>query len=153
MKRKRFRFPFLLHVPLVVLLFTPVISGQVRLYDPTNDELAKKTRNAFTEFSKGDANVFETMVSNTLNLKEATLAHLYELNQQGTRDTANLIPLLTWTDLRKEVRRTQKEFRDAYDSARTILNAGPGTTDLKETLAAAKTDLATLKAAREKKEA
>jgi DNA repair exonuclease SbcCD ATPase subunit len=152
MKRKRFRFLFPLHV-LVVLLFASVSSAQIRFYDPANDELAKKTRDAFTEFSKGDANVFETMVSNTLNLKEATLAHLYELNQQSTRDTANLIPLLTWTDLRKDVRRTQQEFREAYDSARTILNAGPGTTDLKETLAAAKADLATLQRARAQKEA
>jgi len=154
MKRKRLRFLFLLHLHLVVLLFASAVSGQIRLYDAANDELAKKTREAFTEFSKGDANVFETMITNTLNLKDATLAHLYELNQQSTRDTANLIPLLTWKDLReKHVLRTQQEFREAYDSARTILNAGAGTNDLKGALAAAKSDLTTFQTARMQKEA
>jgi len=152
MKRKPLRFLFPVQVQLFVLLFASAVAGQIRFYDPTNDELARKTREAFIEFSKGDANVFETMVSNTLSMKDATLAHLYELNQQGTRDTANLIPLLTWRDLReKHVRRTQQEFREAYDSARTILNSGAGTNDLKEALAAAKTDLATIKTDREKK--
>lgn len=153
MKRKSFRLLFLLPVQLVLLLFTSTVSGQIRLYDAGNDELAKKTREAFTAFSKGDANVFDTMVGNTLTLKDATLAHLLELNQQNTRDTANLIPLLTWKKLREEhVRRTQREYREAYDSARTILNAGAGTTDLKEALAAAKADLGTLQGERKKKE-
>jgi hypothetical protein len=154
MKRKPLKLLFLLLVQLLVLLFASAVSGQVRLYDPGNDELAKKTRQAFTEFSKGDANVFETMVSNTLTLKDATLAHLLELNQQNTRDTANLIPLLTWKELREiHVRRTQKEFRVAYDSARTILNAGAGTTDPKAALAAAKADLDAFQRARANKEA
>jgi hypothetical protein len=83
MKRKLLRFLLLLQVQVVVLLFASAVPGQIRLYDPGNDELARKTREAFTEFSKGDANVFETMVGNTLTLKDATLAHLYELNQQG----------------------------------------------------------------------
>jgi hypothetical protein len=152
MKRKLLRFLLLLQVQVVVLLFASAVPGQIRLYDPGNDELARKTREAFTEFSKGDANVFETMVGNTLTLKDATLAHLYELNQQGTRDIANLIPLLTWRELReKQVPQTQKEFREAYDAARTILNGGAGTADLPGTLAAAELDLKNAQAARVRK--
>ena len=153
MKGKVSKLLLLLQCQLILLLLATVVSGQIRLYDPANDDLAKKTREAFAEFSKGDANVFETMVSNTLNLKDATLAHLYELNRQGTHDTANLIPLLTWKELRAQVNSTQKEFREAYDSARIILTQGAaGTTDLKAALAAAKEDLATLKTDRQKKE-
>src|SRR6185369_10638008 len=93
--------------PLVFLFLAPVISGQIRLHDPDNDELAKKTRQAFADFSKGDANVFETMVANTLTLKEATLSQLRELNREGTKATVNKVPLWTWKQLRLEVRKTQ----------------------------------------------
>src|SRR5688572_24888714 len=60
------RLLLVLQCQLLFLILAPAVSGQIRLHDPANDELAKKTRDAFTEFSKGDANVFDTMVSNTL---------------------------------------------------------------------------------------
>lgn len=147
------RILILLQCQLILLLLCTVASGQIRLYDSANDDLARKTREAFAEFSKGDANVFETMVSNTLNLKEATLSHLYELNQQGTRDTANLIPLLTWKELReKQVRRTQEEFLTTYNAAHIILfPLGTGADDLQKALASAKADLAAAQAEQKKK--
>lgn len=149
MKRKFYTPLIILLCHLILLFLATAVSGQVRLYDQANDELAKKTRDAFADFSKGDANVFETMVTNTLTLKEATLTHLSELNRQGTRDTVNLIPLVTWKKLREEnVRRTQKEFLDAYNATRIILNQGAGSTDLKAALAAANADLNVLKTQR-----
>jgi len=49
MKRKLLRFLLLLQVQVVVLLFASAVPGQIRLYDPGNDELARKTREAFTD--------------------------------------------------------------------------------------------------------
>jgi hypothetical protein len=153
MKPKLYTLLLVLQCHLILLFLATAVSGQVRLYDQASDELARKTRDAFADFSKGDANVFETMVTNTLTLKEATLAHLSELNRQGTRDTVNLVPLITWKKLREEnVRRTQKEFLDAYNATRIILNQGAGSTDLKAALAAANADLAALKTQRATKE-
>ena len=141
-----------LQCQLVLLLLAPVVSGQIRLHNPENDELARKTREALADFSKGDANVFETMVGNTLTLKEATLHQLYQLNRESTRATVNLIPLLTWEDLRKKhVRTTQADFLNAYNSARVILNpAAAQAASLKEALKAAQGDLDAAKAERKK---
>ena len=136
----RFCFPTL--PPFVALLAIPV-AGQIRLHDASNDELARKTRDAFAEFSKGDANVFDTMLHNTVTMRDATLSQLYQLNRQGTQDTANLIPFLTWKQLRDiHVPRTQNEFRLAYNAARLILDPmAQGAPDLKATLAAAQAEL------------
>lgn len=124
MKPKSSKLLTFLRYQFVLLWLVIPVGGQIRMHDAGNDELAKRTRDAFAEFSKGDANVFETMLSNTLTLKEATLSHLYDLNRQGTRDTVNLIPVVTWKKLREErVRKTQDEFLTAYNSARTILNS------------------------------
>jgi hypothetical protein len=142
MKRKPSKLLLVLQCQLVLLLLAPVVSGQIRLHDPENDELAKKTREAFAEFSKGDANVFETMVSNTLTMREATLSQLYELNREGTKATVNKIPLWTWKQFREEVRKTQVDFLTAYLAARAILNLDPGEAqDLKAALALAQKDL------------
>jgi len=151
MKRKP---PKLLLVlcPLVFLFLAPVISGQIRLHDPDNDELAKKTRQAFADFSKGDANVFETMVANTLTLKEATLSQLRELNREGTKATVNKVPLWTWKQLRLEVRKTQSDFLVAYLAARGILKLDVvEVKKLKEALALAQADLKTAQTDRAKK--
>ncbi len=130
-------------------------SAQIRLHDAANDELAKKTRDAFADFSKGDANVYETMLSNTLALKTATLAQLYELNRQNRRDTVNIIPVLTWRDLlEKEVPRTQKEFLDAYNASRLILDPlFQNLPDIKAALADAQKQLASAKKKKDDKEA
>jgi len=95
--------------------------GQIRLYDSNGDDLAKKTRSTFDDFSKGDNNVFETMVANTLAMKEATLAQLYDLNRQKVHAKVNLIPETTWTALRQRVLDSQQEFVSAYADAQLIL--------------------------------
>lgn len=152
MKRKPSALLLVLQFQLVFLFLAPVVSGQIRLHDPANDELAKKTREAFAEFSKGDANVFETMVGNTLTLKEATLSQLYELNREGTKATVNKIPLWTWKQLREEVRKTQGDFLDAYLAARGILKLDVAEVkDLKQALAVAQADLKSAKEERAKK--
>lgn len=141
-----------LQCQLLFIIFVPAVSGQIRLHNPENDELAKKTREAFADFSKGDANVFETMVGNTLTMKDATLTQLYQLNRESTRATVNKIPLLTWKDLRElNVRVTQADFLDAYNSARLILNpAAANAPNLKEALKAAQADLKAAKDERDK---
>lgn len=103
-------------------MLTTAAFTQIRLYDPANDDLSKKTRDAFATFSKGDNSVFETMISNTLSLKSATLSELYELNQQSVQDKVNLIPAGTWLDLMKQLKKTQNEFLDAYNTTQTILD-------------------------------
>jgi uncharacterized protein YukE len=97
-------------------------SAQVRLYDAAGDDLAKKTRDAFAEFSKGDGSVFETMTANTLALKDATLAQLYDLNQQSVRDTVNEIPVKTWKELRDLVKQRQGGFLIAFQAASAMLD-------------------------------
>jgi hypothetical protein len=138
----------------ILMMVTVAAFAQTRLYDPANDELAKKTRDAFAEFSKGDTSVFETMISNTLALKNATLAQLYDMNRQSVRDTVNLIPVQTWTKLVQNVEQAQQEFLDAYNSAQLILDpvikAAP---DAKVALAAAQGKLAKLKKDKDDKEA
>jgi hypothetical protein len=152
MKRKPPKLLLVLQCQLVFLFLAPVVSGQIRLHDPANDELAKKTREAFAEFSKGDANVFETMVGNTLTLREATLSQLYELSREGTKATVNRIPLWTWKRLREEVRKTQGDFLTAYLAARGILKLeGVEVQNLKQALALAQADLKTAKDERAKK--
>jgi len=152
MKRKARKLLLVLQCLLVFLFLAPVVSGQIRLHDPANDELAKKTREAFADFSKGDANVFETMVGNTLTFKEATLSQLYELNRQGTKATVNKIPLWTWKELRKEVRKTQDDFLNAYLAARGILKLDLAEVkDLKHALAVAQADLTSAKKEQVKK--
>ena len=127
---------------IAILLLATAASGQIRLHDASNEELAKKTRDAFADFSKGDANVFETMTSNTLSLKAATLAHLYELNQQGTRDAVNLIPVETWTELQEHVKERQVEFLFAYNTTRKLLDPNAvKAADLKAALAQAREEL------------
>jgi tetrahydromethanopterin S-methyltransferase subunit G len=154
MKRKLFKLLLVLQCQLLLVLLAPVVSAQIRLHDATNDELAKRTREAFAEFSRGDANVFETMVGNTLTLKEATLLQLYELNREGTRATVNLIPLWTWKELREtHVRNTQSDFLDAYLAARQILKLrAVEIRNLKDALNLAQTDLKEAKDERAKKE-
>ena len=154
MKIKSLKVLLVLQCQLIFLLLVPVVSAQIRLHDAGNDELAKRTREAFAEFSKGDANVFETMVSNTLTLKEATLTQLYDLNREGTRATVNLIPLWTWKELREtHVRNTQRDFLDAYLAARMILNLRAAEAqNLKDALALAQADLKAAKDERAKKE-
>jgi hypothetical protein len=153
MRRKSSKLLLVLQCQLVFLFLAPVVSGQIRLHDPANDELAKKTREAFAEFSKGDANVFETMVGNTLTLREATLSQLYELNRESTKATVNRIPLWTWKELREKVRETQVDFFTAYLAARAILKLDAvEVQNLKEALALAQADLKTAKEERAKKE-
>ena len=153
MKQRPLKLLLVLQCQLVFLFLVPVVSGQIRLHDPANDELAKKTREACAEFSKGDANVFETMVSNTLTLREATLSQLRELNREGTKATVNKIPLWTWKQLRGEVRKTQDDFLTAYLAARGILKLqAVDVQDLKEALALAQADLKTATTERTKKE-
>jgi hypothetical protein len=101
--------------------------GQLRLYDSGADDLAKKTQSAFEEFSKGDSNIFETMVANTLALKEATLTQLYDLNKQAVQAKVNVIPEWTWTRLREEVKTSQGDFLDAYKAAQVIFSGSPST--------------------------
>jgi hypothetical protein len=145
--------PLLLCLTAIFLLATAA-SGQIRLHDASNDELAKKTRDAFADFSKGDANVFETMTSNTLSLKAATLAHLYELNQQGTRDAVNLIPVETWTELEGHVRTTQDDLLFAYNTTRKLLDPHAAqAANLKAALAQAKAELVAKTTLREEKAA
>jgi len=152
MKRKAPKLLLVLQCQLVFLFLVPVVSGQIRLYDPANDELAKKTREAFAEFSKGDANVFETMGGNTLTLRDATLSELYELNRGGTKATVNKVPLWTWQELRKQVRQTQADFLTAYLAARAILKLDAAEVqDLKQALALAQADLKTAKDERAQK--
>lgn len=151
----------LLRCASLLVLFLTAVSAQIRLYDPANDDLANKTRDAFTEFSKGDANIFDTMVSNTLAMKAATLAQLNDLNRQSRADKINLIPLLTWDQLLAEVTSNQKTFLIAYKGAHKILDealnkpvdpAIQGAGDLKTALAAAKQKLAGLQKEKEVKQ-
>jgi hypothetical protein len=152
MKQKSSKRLILFGCQIVLLLTVIPAAGQIRLHDPASDELAKKTRDAFAEFSKGDANVFETMLSNTMSLKEATLAHLYDLNRQGTRDAVNLVPVQTWKQLRGRVKKTQDDFLVAYNAARTILDEKAAQApDLKAALKLAQDELTALKAKRKKK--
>jgi hypothetical protein len=138
----------------VFLMLSAAASAQIRLYDPANDELARKTRDAFTEFSKGDANVFDTMISNTLAMKEATLAQLFEMNRQARKDKFNIIPIMTWERLLKEVEKTQKDFLTAYNAARLILDSGSQDAQtIKEALEAAKEKLNALQKEKTAKEA
>src|SRR5260370_14469992 len=150
-----FRFVDLLRCGCLVMLVAISASAKIRVRERANDELAKKTRDAFADFSKGDANVYETMLSNTLALKTATLAQLYELNRQNRRDTVNIIPVLTWRDLlEKEVPRTQKEFLDAYNASRLILDPlFQNLPDIKAALADAQKQLASAKNKKDDKEA
>jgi hypothetical protein len=124
---KRFQrlLGFLAPISIVAFVLLLPISGvsQIRLHDTAKDDLAKKTRDAYNEFTKEDNTVFDKMISNTLALKGATLAHLMELNQQTRRDTVNIIPVSTWKKLREEdVPRTQKQFLDAYNASKIILD-------------------------------
>jgi len=106
-----------------VLLLPISGSSQIRLHDAAKDDLAKKTRDSYAEFTKDDNNIFETMISNTLALQNATLAHLMELNRQTRRDTVNIIPVSTWDKLlRTDVPRTQQQFLDAYNASKLILD-------------------------------
>jgi hypothetical protein len=138
-----------------VLLLAVVAPAQIRLHDPANEELAKKTRDAFTEFSHADDNVFETMITNTLAIKAATLEHLYELNRQSRQAAINVIPVKTWAQLLNDVDTTQQAYLDAYNSALTILEperAGQELADAKSALAAAKERAKKLAADKAKKE-
>ncbi|MDQ1592887.1 MAG: hypothetical protein QOG71_3514 [Pyrinomonadaceae bacterium] len=143
----------------LLLLLAVVAPAQVRLHDQANEELAKKTRDAFAEFSKADDNVFETMISNTLAIKAATLEHMYELNRQRRQAAINVIPVKTWTQFLSDVDRTQKDFLDTYNAARTILEANEGKlpspilTEMKSALADAKKRADELTAEKAKKEA
>jgi len=152
MKRKPLKLLLVLLGQLTFLFLATTVSGQIRLHDPGNDELAKKTREAFAEFSNGDANVFETMVGNTLTLKGATLSQLVELNREGTKATVNKVPLWTWKQLRQEVRKTQADFLAAYLAARGILKLEVSDIqDLKQAVALAQADLKTARDQRAKK--
>src|SRR5947207_10220685 len=105
----------------VLLLVVPT-AGQIRLHDAAKDDLATKTRDAYNEFTKEDNTVFEAMISNTLALKNATLAQLMDLNRQTRRDAVNIIPVSTWKQLReRDVPRTQQQFLDACNAAQRIL--------------------------------
>jgi len=145
----------------LLVLFVTAVSAQIRLYDPANDDLAKKSRDAFTEFSKGDANIFDTMAGNTLAMKAATLAQLNDLNRQSRGDKINKIPLLTWDELLVEVTNEQTSFLKSYKAAHTILDAALDkpvdptlqiAPDLKTALAVAKKKLADLKKEKDAKQ-
>jgi hypothetical protein len=129
------------------LLLAVPAAGQIRLHDAAKDDLAKKTRDAYNDFTKEDNTVFDQMIGNTLVLKGATLAQLMELSNQVRRDKVNLIPVSTWKDLRETlVPETQEKFLIAYDAARKILTPAaamdPGLTDLKSALVKANAQLA-----------
>jgi hypothetical protein len=139
----------------LLMLLAVVTPAQIRLHDQANEDLAKKTRDAFAEFTKADDNVFETMTSNTLAIKAATLAHLYELNRQSRQAAINVIPVKTWRQLLGDVDLAHSNFLDAYNSARTILQPetlGQSFTDIKSALAAAKKRAATLTKEKDDKE-
>lgn len=145
----------------VVGLSPTAMHAQIRLHDPVNDELAKKTRDAFKEFSKGDANVFDTMISNTLTLKTATLNRLQELNRQASGDKINQLPLMTWKEFLTEVEDTQKGYLRVYKAAHAILDEAMNqpvdpllqtAPDLKTALAAAKEKLKALQKVQEDKQ-
>lgn len=129
---------------IVVLLPVSVVS-QIRLHDPAKDDLAKKTREAYTDFTKEDNTVFDKMISNTLELKKATLSQLIELNAQVRRDKINVIPITTWKDLReKHVKTAQNQFLIAYQASKKIL--APGAAPPKDIAAALADAKAQLKA-------
>jgi hypothetical protein len=130
-----------------VLLMAVPAAGQIRLHDAAKDDLAKKTRDAYNDFTKEDNTVFDQMIGNTLVLKGATLAQLMELSNQVRKDKVNLIPVSTWKDLRETlVPETQEKFLIAYDAARKILTPAaamdPGLKDLKTALVTASAQLA-----------
>jgi thioesterase domain-containing protein len=140
----------------LLLLLVVVAPAQVRLHDQANEDLAKKTRDAFAEFSKADDNVFETMISNTLAIKAATLDHLFELNRQSQQATINVIPVKTWQELQETVDQTHKDYLLAYNSTRKILDPKSGAQslpDIKRALAAAKARANELAQAQAEKEA
>ena len=136
----------------VLVLLLPISgSSQIRLHDSAKDDLAKKTRDAYAEFTKEDNTVFDKMISNTLALKSATLTHLMDLNSQARRDTINLIPVSSWQKLRDiYVPQTQEQFLTAYNGSRLIMNL-QGATDLKKALDQAKAELAARTDAKKKK--
>lgn len=145
----------------LLMFLATAVPAQIRLYDPANDDLAKKTRDAFAEFSKGDANIFETMASNTLALKAATLTQLNDLNRQSRGDKINKIPLWTWDELLADVTSNQKSFLTAYKAAHTILDEAlkrrpdqeiQGALDIKTAVAAAKKKLADLQKEKDAKQ-
>lgn len=136
---------------LVVVLVPFSVVGQIRLHDPAKDELAKKTRDAYADFTKEDNTVFDKMISNTLELKQATLAHLMELNAQVRRDKVNLIPVATWKYLRDfDVPDTEAKFLTAYNFVKLLKNER-GVADLKAALADAKAQLKAKEADRKAK--
>jgi len=136
---------------LLVLLLPVSGSSQIRLHDAAKDDLAKRTRDAYAEFTKEDNTVFDKMISNTLALKSATLTHLMDLNSQARRDTINLIPVSSWQKLRdKYVPQTQDQFLAAYNGSRLIMNL-QGAVDLKKALDQAKAELVARTAAKTKK--
>lgn len=140
----RFRNLTRLLIPLacfMVVLLPVTVFGQIRLHDPGKDELAKKTRDAYADFTKEDNTVFDKMISNTLELKKATLAHLMELNAQVRRDKVNFIPVATWKYLRDvDVPDTEDKFLVAYNFVKLLKNE-PGVANLKAALADAKKQL------------
>ncbi len=137
----------------VFVILTTAAFAQVRLYDPVNDDLAKRTRDAFAEFSKGDSSIFETMTRNTLALKSATLTQLYDLNEQCLQDKINLIPTWTWTKLASDVESTQQDFLDAYHAAEMMLDTSmTAPPDAKSALNAAQDRLKKMQAEKEESE-
>lgn len=147
--------------PILVAAFMLLLptsgAGQIRLHDAAKDDLARKTREAYDEFSKEDNTVFDKMINNTRVLKEATLTQLMELNRQTRRDTVNIIPVSTWKYLReKKVPDAQKDFLRAYNAARKLLDLSltitPPVKSLKEAVDDAKTLLDKKKGDKEKKE-
>ena len=152
-------FNFLAPTCAVAFLLAAAVSAaaQIRLHDAGKDELAKKTRDAYAEFTREDNTVFDKMISNTLGLKEATLDHLMELNAQVRRDTINVIPVSTWKDLRERyVPRAQRQMLEAYQGSKRILAEDPNVpvpATLNAALADAKAELAARKLAMDAKKA
>lgn len=155
------RLLLLLCFAFVVGLIPTATPAQIRLHDPANDELARKSRDAFKEFSKADTNVFDTMIGNTLTLKTATLNQLKELNRQACGDKINQLPLMTWAEFLTEVKDTQDGYLNVYKAAHRILDEAMGqppdpalqnATDLKAALAAATEKLKALQKAKADKQ-
>jgi hypothetical protein len=102
------------------------VSAQgVYIHSVEGDKIAQQAKTNFTQASSGDSNVFATMLSNTIALRDQTIEQLYVLSQESARSNANRIPLMTWREVVVDVVSRQQEFLTAYQTAAIAMHAAP----------------------------
>jgi hypothetical protein len=110
---------------LIILTAANVLAQGVHLHDASADKLSQQAQTAFNQVSTSDTNIFATMSANTVALKNETIQHLYELNQNAVRAFANQLPTMTWAELAASLTSYQDEYLKAYQSALQITKQAP----------------------------